>query len=137
MLVLLAGQEDMIPVFLGQTLRNLLESSFRCRPYTKQRLGGIFIKNEAEVWPSSWPPGSILDEQFFVSWVLLLMSTFSKWLGLVHRAPSKTSRVSPKDIPDLLQTIAAQDCIGWLGFFQGCIAAKWTRVHPAHSLWLG
>ena len=40
-------------------------------------------------------------------------------------------------MPGLLQAIAAQDRIGWLAFFEGCIAVKWAGVQEAHFLWLG
>jgi hypothetical protein len=40
-------------------------------------------------------------------------------------------------MPGLLQAIAAQDRIGWLAFFEGCIAIEWAGVQEAHFVWLG
>jgi hypothetical protein len=40
-------------------------------------------------------------------------------------------------MPGLLLAIAAQDRIGWLAFFEGCIAVEWSGVQEAHFLWLG
>ena len=37
----------------------------------------------------------------------------------------------------LLQAIDAQDCIGWLAFFEGCIAVEWASVQEAHFIGLG
>jgi hypothetical protein len=39
-------------------------------------------------------------------------------------------------MPGLLQAIAAQDRIGWLAFFEGCIATEWAGVQEAHFVWL-
>ena len=41
------------------------------------------------------------------------------------------------DMPGLLQAIDAQDRIGWLAFFEGCIAVEWAGVQEAHFIWLG
>jgi hypothetical protein len=87
---------------------------------------------------------------FFV-WALL-MSLLSKWLVSVHTAKDITCWIiqrltewrsseplSPaqSDMPGLLQAIAAQDRIGWLAFFKGCIAVEWAGVREAHFIWLG
>jgi hypothetical protein len=78
---------------------------------------------------------------FFV-WALL-MSLLSKWLVSVHTAKDITCWIiqrltewrsseplSPaqSDMPGLLQAIAAQDRIGWLAFFKGCVAVEWAGV---------
>jgi hypothetical protein len=41
------------------------------------------------------------------------------------------------DTPGLLLAIATQDRIGWLAFFEGCIAVEWSGVQEANYLWLG
>jgi hypothetical protein len=87
---------------------------------------------------------------FFV-WALL-MSSFSKWMQKVHTAndivywiiqrltewrTSEPFSPAQSDMPGLLQAISAQDRIGWLAFFEGCIAIEWAGVQEAHFLWLG
>jgi hypothetical protein len=87
---------------------------------------------------------------FFVC--ALLMSSLSNWMQKVHTAKDivfwiiqrltewRTSEpFSPaqSDMPGLLQAISAQDRIGWLAFFKGCIAIEWAGVPEAHFLWLG
>jgi hypothetical protein len=37
----------------------------------------------------------------------------------------------------LLLAFAAQDRIGWLAFFEGCIVVEWAGVQEAHFLWFG
>jgi hypothetical protein len=39
----------------------------------------------------------------------------------------------------LIEAIEAQDCIGigWLAFFEGCIATEWVGIQEAHFIWLG
>ena len=39
--------------------------------------------------------------------------------------------------PGLLQAIDAQDCIGWLAFFEGYMAVELAGVQEAHFIWLG
>jgi hypothetical protein len=39
--------------------------------------------------------------------------------------------------PGLLEAIEAQDSIGWLAFFEGCITVEWAGVQEAHFIWLG
>jgi hypothetical protein len=80
------------------------------------------------------------------------VSAFSKWRELVHTAKEVTFWIIQRltewrssepfsrprsDMPGLLQAIAAQDRIGWLAFFEGCIAVEWAGVQEAHFLWLG
>ena len=81
------------------------------------------------------------------------MSVFSKWLESVHTAKHhvtywiiqclmKWHSLGPfsnaqSDMPGLLQAINAQDCIGWLAFFEGCIAVEGAGVQEAHFIWLG
>jgi hypothetical protein len=87
---------------------------------------------------------------FFV-WYLL-MSSFRSWLESIHTAndvnfwiirrlterhSSEPFSVIRTDMPGLLQSIEAQDNIGWLAFFEGCIAIEWAGVQEAHFLWLG
>jgi hypothetical protein len=82
----------------------------------------------------------------------LLMSSFSAWLETVHTAndvtywiiqrltewrSSEPLSVAYTDMPGLLEAIAAQDLIGWLAFFEGCIAIEWAGVQEAHFIWLG
>ena len=100
-------------------------------------------ENARHVWTHQEPA------VFFV-WVLL-MSTFSKWLELVHTAKDMTCSIiqrliewrssepfsrAQSNMPGLLQAINAQDRIGWLAFLEGCIAVKWAGVQEAHFLWL-
>jgi len=40
-------------------------------------------------------------------------------------------------MPGLLQAIDAQDRIGWLAFFEECIAVEGAGVQEAHFIWLG
>jgi hypothetical protein len=87
---------------------------------------------------------------FFV-WALL-MSSLSKWLEKLHTAndiihwiiqrlaewrSSEPFSAAQSDMPGLLQAIAAQDRIGWLAFFEGCVAIEWAGVQEAHFVWLG
>jgi hypothetical protein len=80
------------------------------------------------------------------------MSSLSNWMQKVHTAKdivfwiiqrltewrtSEPFSTAQSDMPGLLQTIAAQDRIGWLAFFKGCIAIEWAGVQEAHFLWLG
>jgi hypothetical protein len=37
----------------------------------------------------------------------------------------------------LLQAIKAQDRVGWLTFFEGCMTLEWSGLQEAHFLWLG
>jgi hypothetical protein len=86
---------------------------------------------------------------FFV-WYLL-MTSFRKWLELVHTATDVIHWIiqcltewrssvpfSPiqTDLPGLLEAIEAQDRIGWLAFFEGYIAVKWAGMQDAYFLWL-
>jgi hypothetical protein len=81
------------------------------------------------------------------------MSLFSPWLTSIHTANEVTFWVNqgltewhssqPFSVvhrtirPGLLQAIKAQDSVGWLAFFQGCIAIEWAGVQEAHFIWLG
>jgi hypothetical protein len=80
------------------------------------------------------------------------MTSFSKWLESVHTATdviywiiqcltkwcsSASFSLIQTDLPGLLEAIEAQDQIGWLAFFEGCIAVKWAGIQDAHFLWLG
>jgi hypothetical protein len=80
------------------------------------------------------------------------MTSFSKWLESVHTATDviywiiqrltewrSSAPFSPiqTDLPNLLEAIEAQDRIGWLAFFEGCIAVEWAGVQDVHFLWLG
>jgi hypothetical protein len=89
---------------------------------------------------------------FFVCWALL-MSSLSKWLAKVHaandvihwiiqrltkwRSSEPFSSPAQSDMPGPLQAISAQDRIGWLAFFEGCIAIEWVGVQEDHFVWLG
>jgi hypothetical protein len=51
---------------------------------------------------------------------------------------SEPFSTAQSDMPGLLEAIAAQDRIGWLAFFEGCIAIEWAGLQEAqHFLWLG
>ena len=80
------------------------------------------------------------------------MSSFSSWLESVRTAPeivfwiihrltewrsSEPHSTARSDLPGLLEAIHAQDRIGWLAFFEGCIAVEWAGVQEAHFIWLG
>jgi hypothetical protein len=102
-------------------------------------------KNARHVWLCQEPA------VFFV-WDLL-MSSFSSWLESVCTAPeiifwiihrltewrsSEPHYTARSDLPGLLEAIhAAQDRLGWLAFFEGCIPFKWADVQEAHFIWLG
>jgi hypothetical protein len=49
----------------------------------------------------------------------------------------RTAWLAAYPMPGLLQAIAAQDCMGWLAFFEWCIAVEWAGVQEAHFIWLG
>jgi hypothetical protein len=103
-----------------------------------------FVENARHVWLCQEPA------VFFV-WALL-MSSFSLWMESVHtandiaywiiqrltewRSPLPFSPIHT-DLPGLSQAIEAQDQIGWLPFFEGCITIEWAGVQEAHYLWLG
>jgi hypothetical protein len=87
---------------------------------------------------------------FFV-WALL-MSSFSDWLVSVHtntaiiywivRRLTEWRSSDPfsliyADLPGLQLAIEARDRIGWLAFFEGCIAVEWAGVQEAHFILLG
>jgi hypothetical protein len=87
----------------------------------------------------------------FVVWALLV-SSLSDWLVSVNTANDvvfwiirhlmewrSSEPLSPihTDLPGLQQVIEAQDRIGWLSFFEGCIAVEWVGVQEAHFIWLG
>ena len=101
-------------------------------------------ENARHVWTCQEPA------VYFV-WALL-MTAFSKWLESVHTAKEVTFWIIQRltewrssapfsrphsDMPGLLLAIAAQDRIGWLAFFEGCIAVEWAGVQEAYFLWLG
>jgi hypothetical protein len=101
-------------------------------------------ENARHVWTCQEPA------VYFV-WALL-MSAFSKWLESVHTAKDVTYWIiqrltewrssepfsrAQSDMPGLLAAIAAQDRMGWLAFFEGCIAVEWAGVQEAHFIWLG
>jgi hypothetical protein len=86
---------------------------------------------------------------YFV-WALLMYS-FRDWLESVHTANNISFWIIKRltewcsnepfslvytDTPGLLLAIAAQYQIGWLAFFEGCIAVEWSGVQEAHYLWL-
>jgi hypothetical protein len=91
------------------------------------------------------------DPVVFFVWALL-MSALSDWMVSVNTATEMTfwiilhitewrsseplSQVHT-GLPGLFQAMAAQDHIGWLAVFEGCIAPEWTGVQDAHYLWLG
>ena len=64
-------------------------------------------------------------DQFFIVWRLI------EWHSSKPLSPVRT------DLPGLLQAIEAQDQVGWLAFFEGCIAVEWAGDHEGHFLWLG
>jgi hypothetical protein len=88
--------------------------------------------------------GNVYDEK---------VSSLSNWMQKVHtakdiacwiiqrltewRTSEPFSPAQQSDMPGLLQAISAQDRIGWLVFFEGCIAIEWAGVQEAHFLWLG
>jgi hypothetical protein len=87
---------------------------------------------------------------YFV-WALLMYS-LRDWLESVHTANNISFWIIKRltewfsnepfllaytDMPGLLLVILAQDQIGWLAFFEGCIAVEWSGVQEAHYLWLG
>jgi hypothetical protein len=91
------------------------------------------------------------DPSVFFVWALL-MSSFSSWLESVRTAPeiifwiirrltewrsSEPLSIARTDLPGLIEAIEAQDRIGWLAFFEGCIAKEWAGVQEAHFIWLG
>jgi hypothetical protein len=91
------------------------------------------------------------DPAVYFVWALI-MSSFSNWLTSIHTATEITYwiiqsltewrsqdpfSIADTELPGLLQAIDAQDHMGWLAFFEGCIAVKWAGVQQAHFLWLG
>jgi hypothetical protein len=114
------------------------------QPTTSACPGCGKVENARHLWLCQEPA------VFFV-WVLLMFS-FSAWLEAIHTANDVTfwviqlytERQSPlplsrayTDMPGLMQAIDAQDCMGWLAFFEGCIAVEWAGVQEAHFIWLG
>jgi hypothetical protein len=91
------------------------------------------------------------DPAVFFVWALLI-SALSDWMVSVNtateiyfwiirrltewRSSEPLSQVHT-NLPGLFQAIAVQDQIGWLAFFEGCIATEWAGVQEAHYLWLG
>ena len=79
------------------------------------------------------------------------MSSLSKWPEKINASKditcwiiqrltewrsSEPSSTAQSDMPGLLQATAAQDRIGWLAFFEGCVAIEWAGVQEAHFVWL-
>jgi hypothetical protein len=52
-------------------------------------------------------------------------------------ASQESFSMAQTDLPGLLHAIQAQDCLGWLTFFEGCIAEECAGVQHVHFLWLG
>jgi hypothetical protein len=91
------------------------------------------------------------DPAVYFVWYLLIAS-FSVYLKslhtekyniywIIHRLTewrcSEPLSTAHTDTPGLLQAIYAQDRMGWLAFFEGCIAIEWAGVQEVHYLWLG
>jgi hypothetical protein len=91
------------------------------------------------------------DPDVYFVWALLMSSSID-WLTSIHTATEITYwiiqrltewrsqdpfSIANTELPGLLQAIDAQDRMGWLAFFEGCIAVEWAGVQQAHFLWLG
>jgi hypothetical protein len=63
--------------------------------------------------------------------IVWIIQRLTEWRSSKPFSPIHT------DLPGLQEAIEAQDCIGWLAFFEGCIAVGWTGIQEAHFLWLG
>jgi hypothetical protein len=63
-----------------------------------------------------------------IYWIVLCLT---EWCSSDPFSPIYT------DLPGLQLAIEAQDHIGWLAFFEGCIAVKWAGVQEAHFILLG
>jgi hypothetical protein len=71
---------------------------------------------------------SVNTANYVVFWIIRRLT---EWRSAEPHSPIHT------DLPGLQQAIEAQYHIGWLAFFEGCIAVEWVGVQEAHFIWLG
>jgi hypothetical protein len=73
----------------------------------------------------------LLSTRFRYQCRFWIIRRLTEWRSAEPRSPIHT------DFPGLQQAIEAQDRIGWLAFFEGCIVVEWVGVQEAHYIWLG